>query len=317
MLIFWFFFWYSTMNVGTNNEWRFGWFKNRFKYCFNWRQKLSNSFVTINDAIWVAYSKKIKTRFFFERIEYQTANIEKEIKIIKNKTSINVRIYFKNTMFVLNFGQLKFRFIQDFTMTQLQNTQTKQNIRNPEQLLLLAWDNKWRLTFVKDCSGCKINKTSKNKYHGVFKPLPIPNRKWVHISIGFMIDFPVNSDFWGEDFINIMVIINRMNQIVKCIFMDRITIENSARGFYIHVLKNHGLFNFIISNWIRPLVNHFCEQSTTRLRISTDFPTIYHPKTDNQTKIMNSVFEQYFIIYVNCLQNDWAFWVTINRIYYK
>ena len=39
--------------------------------------------------------------------------------------------------------------------------------------------------FVKNCYGCKKNKTSKNKYHGAFKPLPVPNKKWVHISIDF------------------------------------------------------------------------------------------------------------------------------------
>ena len=38
-------------------------------------------------------------------------------------------------------------------------------------------------------------KTSKNKYHGALKPLPVPDKKWVHISIDFIIDFPVSRDF--------------------------------------------------------------------------------------------------------------------------
>ena len=145
--------------------------------------------------------------------------------------------------------------------------------------------------FVKNRYACKKSKTSKNKYHGAFKPLPIPDKNGVHILIDFIIDFPVNRDFWGEKCINIMVIMDRLNKMVKCIFTDGIIIKNIARVFYIHVWKDHGLFNFVISNWGRPFVNHFWEQLITRLGISADFSTVYHPKIDGQTEIMNSVFE--------------------------
>ena len=72
----------------------------------------------------------------------------------------------------------------------------------------------------------------------------------------------------------------RLNKIVKCIPMDGMTIKNAAKVFYIHVWKNHGLFNFIISNQERPFVNHFWEQLITTLKISTNFSTTYHPKID-------------------------------------
>ena len=150
---------------------------------------------------------------------------------------------------------------------------------------------------------------SKNRYHGAFKLLPIPDKKWVHISIDFIINFLVSRDFWGKNCINIMVIINRLNKIVKCIFMDEIIIKNSARDFHIHVWKNHDLFNFIISNRGRPFVNHFWQHLIAKIEISTDFSTVCHPKTDGQTEIMNSVLEQYFRIYMNYFQNDWAFWL--------
>ena len=163
--------------------------------------------------------------------------------------------------------------------------------------------------FVKNCYGCRKSKTSRNKYHDAFKLLPVPDKRWVHISIDFIIDFPVNRDFWGRDCINIMVIMDRLSKIVKCIPMDGITIKNAARAFYIHVWKDHSLLNFIISNRRRPFVSHFWEQLITRLGISADLSTIYHPKIDGQTEIMNSVFEQYFKAYVNYFQDDWAFWL--------
>ena len=86
-------------------------------------------------------------------------------------------------------------------------------------------------------------------------------------------------------------------------------LDNSKgwRAFYIHVWKDHGLPSFIIFDRGRPFVSHFWEQLTTRLGISADLSTAYHPETDGQTEIMNFVFEQYLRAYMNFLQNDGAF----------
>ena len=107
---------------------------------------------------------------------------------------------------------------------------------------------------------------------------------------------------------------DRLNKMIKCIFMDGITIKNAAMVFYIHVWKDHGLFNFIISDRGRPFVNYFWEQLIMRLSISVDFSTIYHPKIDDQTEIMNSVFEQYFKVYMKYFQNDWGFWLPSTEL---
>ena len=103
--------------------------------------------------------------------------------------------------------------------------------------------------------------------------------------------------------------VNRLSKMVKCILMDGITTKNAARAFYIHVWKDHGLPNSIIFDRGRPFVSHFWEQLTTRLGISADLSTAYHPETDGQTEIMNSILEQYLRVYINYLQNDWAFWL--------
>ena len=115
--------------------------------------------------------------------------------------------------------------------------------------------------------------------------------------------------FWGKNCMNIMVIMVRLNTMFKYIFMDGITIKNGAKAFYIHVWKDHDLFNFIISNRGRPFVNHFWEQLITRLGISANFSTTYHTEIDGQTEIMNSVFEEYFRTYINYFPNDWVFWL--------
>ena len=102
---------------------------------------------------------------------------------------------------------------------------------------------------------------------------------------------------------------DRLSKMVKCILIKGITAKDAARVFYIHVWKDHVLPNSIIFDRGRPFVNHFWEQLITRLGISADLSTAYHPKTDGQTEIMNFVLEQYLRTYVNYFQNDWAFWL--------
>ena len=102
-------------------------------------------------------------------------------------------------MFVPAVDQLKFRFIQKFhddpTAKHPNKTKTYEILN---RYYYWPWIINYVKRFVKNCYGCKKNKTLTNKYHDVFNPLPIPDKKWVHISIDFIIDFPVSRDFWGK-----------------------------------------------------------------------------------------------------------------------
>ena len=106
-----------------------------------------------------------------------------------------------------------------------------------------------------------------------------------------------------------MVIVNKLNKIVKCIPINGITVKKAAKAFYTHIWKNHGFFNFIIFDRGRTFINCFWDQLITRFGIKTDFSTVNHPETDGQTEILNSIFEQCLKVYVNFLQNDWVFWL--------
>ena len=220
------------------------------------------------------------------------------------------RIFFKDKLFVPGVGQLRYRFIKkshdDPAAGHPGKTKTYEIFSRYYYWLGIINDVK---RFVKNCYGCRKNKNSRDKYHGVLKPLPVPDRRWSHISIDFIVDLPVNRDLWGRDCINIMVIINRLSKMVKCILMDGITAKDAAKAFYTHIWKNHGLPSSIISDRGRTFVNYFWDQLITRLGIKADLSTAYHPETDGQTEILNSILEQYLRAYVNFLQNDWAFWL--------
>ena len=202
--------------------------------------------VIINDAIWAAYSKKEKTQKILNALNtnQRTLNF-----FLSEAKLVDGRIYFKNKMFVPNVGQLKFRFIQKFhddpAASHPGKTKTYEILSRYYYWPGIIDDVK---RFVKNSYGCKKNKTSRNKYHGAFKFLPVPDKKWAHISIDFIIDLPVNRDLWGKNCINIMVVVDSLSKMVKYILINEITAKDATIAFYIHVWKDHGLPSFIISD---------------------------------------------------------------------
>ena len=168
----------------------------------------------------------------------------------KKKSETNVtdgRIFFKNKLFVPNVGQLKLRLIKkshdDPVAGHPGKTKTYEIFNRYYYWPRIINDVK---RFIQNCYGCRRSKNFRDKYLGALKPFPVPDKGWSHISIDFIVDLPVNRDLWGRKYINIMVIIDKLSKMVKCIFMDGITVKNAAKAFYTHIWKNHGLFSFII-----------------------------------------------------------------------
>lgn len=87
------------------------------------------------------------------------------------------------------------------------------------------------------------------------------------------------------------------------------TKEETARLFYQHVWKHHGLPSTIVSDRGTQFVTHFWDELCQRLGIKSVLSTAYHPETDGQTENANAVLEQYLRVYVAYLQDDWASWL--------
>ena len=264
--------------------------------------------MTIDDAIGTAYAKDERTQEIFNAPNTNQRTLKKFPLSETNVT--DGRIFFRDKLFVPDVGQFRFRLIKkshdDPAAGHPGKTKTYEILSRYYYWPGIINDVK---RFVRNCYGCRKSKNSRDKYHGALKPLPIPDKRWSHISIDFIVDLPVSKDLWGKDCINIMVIVNRLSKMVKCIPMDGITAKDAAKAFYIHIWKNHGLFSFIISDRGRTFVSYFWDQLTTRLGIKADLSTAYHPETNGQTEILNSILEQYLKVYVNFLQVDWASWL--------
>lgn len=162
--------------------------------------------------------------------------------------------------------------------------------------------------FTRNCLHCARNKTSRLRYQGTLKPLPIPLQRWKDLSIDFI--GPIKATARG--FNAIMVVVDRLSK-------DRhFTPCNTSMGAYDlgrlfvrDVWKLHGLPNSIISDRDSLFISEFWKAVCHRLRIDVKLSTAYHQETDGQTEVANAFLEQYLRQYVNFAQDDWDEWLPL------
>ncbi len=59
--------------------------------------------------------------------------------------------------------------------------------------------------------------------------------------------------------------------------------------FFKEVGRVHGLHMKIVTNRDTKFIGHFCRTLWKKLSTHLDFSSAYHPRTDGQTKVVNSV----------------------------
>ena len=158
--------------------------------------------------------------------------------------------------------------------------------------------------YVACCHTCRRSKASREKYHGLLKPLPIPERRWQDISVDFVVDLPES-----EGFTNIMVVVDRLSKYRYLIPCSGMEAPDVARLFFRHVWTHHGLPLTIVSDRGRQFTSVFHNELCKQLKIDPRFSTGYHPETDGQTENANAVMEQVLRAYTNYRQDDWVSWL--------
>ncbi|KAJ6436324.1 mRNA 3 end-processing YTH1 [Purpureocillium lavendulum] len=162
--------------------------------------------------------------------------------------------------------------------------------------------------FVRNCHGCLRNKTSRLRYQGTLKPLPIPLQRWRDLSVDFI--GPIKPTARG--FNAIMVVVDRLSKdrhFSPC--RTDMKAHDLAMLFVRDVWKLHGLPDSIVSDRGPLFVSEFWKAVCHRLQIKIALSTAYHPETDGQTENANAFLEQYLRQYVSFAQDDWDEWLPL------
>lgn len=158
------------------------------------------------------------------------------------------------------------------------------------------------IKYINTCSKCQRNKAVNMASNGLLHPLPIPSRRWQHISIDFIGPLPLTKN--GFNFI--LVVIDKLSKMAHYIPCHQsISGEQVGKLLFKYVVRYHGLPEVIISDrdvrFTSALWNEMWSLLGTKLNKSTAF----HPETDGQTERQNRTLEEYLRSYVNIEQNDW------------
>ncbi len=88
----------------------------------------------------------------------------------------------------------------------------------------------------------------KHKPYGDLQSLPIPTHRWKDLSIDFVTGLPVSTDWKGETYDLILVIVNRLTKMVHYKPV-KVTIDAPGLGevFIDVVVRHHGLPDFIVT----------------------------------------------------------------------
>jgi transposase InsO family protein len=155
--------------------------------------------------------------------------------------------------------------------------------------------------YCRTCDTCARNKTPRHAPYGQLRPLPIPDGVWDSVSMDFVVELP-ESDGYNT----IYVCVDRLTKMAHFIpTTTTVDSEQTAKLYYRHVFKNHGLPRDIVSDRGPQFVSQFTRHLLEKLEIQGNRSTSHHPQSDGQTERVNQTLEQYLRVYCDYQQNDW------------
>ena len=135
--------------------------------------------------------------------------------------------------------------------------------------------------YVSTCEACLRSKPMNIAEQGLFKPLPVPEGRWTHVTMDFVGALPKTVS--GHD--TVMVIVDRFSKRAHFIpTVKALTAEGAAKLYMDHIFRLHGVPYAITSDKDIRFVNAFWQTIHDALGTSLFFSTTNHPQTDGQSE---------------------------------
>lgn len=155
------------------------------------------------------------------------------------------------------------------------------------------------------------------KQSGELQPIPISTKTWDIFSIDFIIGLPESVEY-GRPYSTIFVFVDKLFKMchyISC-YSD-MTARKLAEVINWEVIRFHGVFLAIISDYKSFFTSRFWANLMYSVRIERRLSTAIHPQIDGQTERHNSVFKQYLCSYINYQQDDRASFLALAKFAYN
>uniref|UniRef100_A0A3B4TPF0 Gypsy retrotransposon integrase-like protein 1 n=1 Tax=Seriola dumerili TaxID=41447 RepID=A0A3B4TPF0_SERDU len=141
--------------------------------------------------------------------------------------------------------------------------------------------------FVSACSICAQNKTSRQRLHGLLRPLPVPRRPWSHLSLDFVTGFPPSK---GNTVI--LTIIDRFSKMAHFVPLAKLpSAKETAEAMLSHVFRLHGLPQDVVSDRGPQFVSRFWKEFCRLIGATSSLSSGFHPQSNGQTERYNQELE--------------------------
>ncbi|CAN6474518.1 unnamed protein product [Victoria cruziana] len=156
--------------------------------------------------------------------------------------------------------------------------------------------------YVRTCQICQREKYEATKPPGHLRPLPIPMRPWVDVSMDF-IDAMPRSD--GKE--AILVVVDRLTKYSHFAPLPkRYNGPMVASIYQEYVGKLHGMPHTIVCDRDSIFLSSFWQEYMRLAGTRLHFSTAHHPQTDGQSEVVNRTLETYLRCYAGERPTTWA-----------
>ena len=142
--------------------------------------------------------------------------------------------------------------------------------------------------YVSKCLTCQQVKAEHRRPPGLLQPLPIPEWKWEHITMDFIVGLPKSQQ--GHD--AIWVVVDRLTKSAHFIAYDMTYTVEKMSGLYLQkVVRLYGIPVTIVSDCDSRFTAGFWESLQAAMGTSLRRSSAFHPQTDGQMEQTNQVLE--------------------------
>ncbi|WJZ85816.1 hypothetical protein VitviT2T_005334 [Vitis vinifera] len=142
--------------------------------------------------------------------------------------------------------------------------------------------------FVANYQTCQQVKVELQRPARLLQPLPIPEWKWDHITMDFVIGLPRTRSKKN----GVWVIVGRLTKSSHFLAMKTTDSMNSLAKLYIQeIVRLHGIPLTIVSDMDPKFTSQFWQSLQRALGIQLNFSTAFHPQIDGQSERMIQILE--------------------------
>ena len=142
--------------------------------------------------------------------------------------------------------------------------------------------------FVLDCPVCQVEKGSHLKPAGKLMPLEIPQRKWDHVALDFVVGMPVQGDY--DAICTVVDKATKMCHFIPC--SEHISAKQVAKLYWQFVGRLHGIPSVLISDRDVRFTSKFWKELWRLLGTNLRMGSGFHPESSGQVEIFNQLLEQ-------------------------